>query len=93
MSYIFNTDTGGHKYAFQLTTDVPHWGGLSGSTLQEAMSWGKVSTKATTAMGFVEPTVSLPLVVGYALGKDLGTKRKRIHYTWENDILENIRFK
>jgi deoxyhypusine synthase len=93
MSYIFNTDTGGHKYAFQLTTDVPHWGGLSGSTLQEAMSWGKVSTKATTAMGFVEPTVSLPLVAGYVLGKNLGTKRKRIHYTWENDILGNISFK
>jgi deoxyhypusine synthase len=29
MGYIFNKDTGGHSYAFQLTTDVPHWGGLT----------------------------------------------------------------
>ncbi|MBI3541432.1 MAG: deoxyhypusine synthase family protein, partial [Deltaproteobacteria bacterium] len=33
MSYIFGKDTGGHTYALQITTDVPHWGGLSGSTL------------------------------------------------------------
>ncbi|MFC1809228.1 deoxyhypusine synthase family protein [Candidatus Omnitrophota bacterium] len=93
MGYIFNKDTGGHKYALQLTTDVPHWGGLSGSTLHEAMSWGKVSTKATTAMGFVEPTISLPLLVGSALGKKLGSKRKRINYTWENDILKKVSYK
>ncbi|MBI2346966.1 MAG: deoxyhypusine synthase family protein, partial [Deltaproteobacteria bacterium] len=64
MSYIFGKDTGGHRYAIQLTTDAPHWGGLSGSTLSEATSWGKVSKQATHAMGFVEPSVSLPLVAG-----------------------------
>lgn len=93
MAYIFNKDTGGHKYAIQITTDVPHWGGLSGSTLQEATSWGKISTRATTSMAFVEPTVSLPLISGYALGKKLGRKRKRINYTWNNDILKKISFK
>ncbi|MBN1493268.1 MAG: deoxyhypusine synthase family protein [Candidatus Omnitrophica bacterium] len=93
MSYVFNKDTGGHKYALQLTTDSPHWGGLSGSTLHEAMSWGKVSTEASTSMGFVEPTVSLPLLVGFALQKRLGSKRKRIDYTWDNDILKKISYK
>jgi len=81
MGYIFGHDTGGHKYALQVTTDVPHWGGLSGSTLKEATSWGKINKKANRAMAFVEPSVSLPLIVGYALQKGLGKKRSRIKLT------------
>lgn len=92
MSYIFGRDTGGHKYCFQLTTDSPHWGGLSGSTLKEATSWGKVSKTATCAMAFVEPTVSLPLVVGYVLQKGLYKNRKRLRLNWKEDILTDLSY-
>ena len=91
MSYIFGSDTGGHRYALQLTTDVPHWGGLSGSTLSEATSWGKVSKRATHAMAFVEPSVSLPLVAGYALKKQLGRKRTPLKYEWSPPRLVSLR--
>lgn len=90
MSYIFGRDTGGHKYCFQVTTDSPHWGGLSGSTLKEATSWGKVSKKASSAMAFVEPTVALPLVVSYALQKNLSKNRKRLRLNWRGDILADL---
>lgn len=90
MSYIFGHNTGGHKYALQVTTDVPHWGGLSGSTLKEATSWGKINRTASRAMAFIEPSVSLPLIVGYALEKKLGKRRKRLSYNWENDILKTL---
>jgi len=30
-----------HEYAIQITTDSPQWGGLSGCTLEEAISWGR----------------------------------------------------
>ncbi len=92
MAYIFGRDTGGHKYAVQLTTDAPHWGGLSGSTLNEATSWGKVNREASTAMAFVEPSVSLPLVVGYALQKKLYQKRSKIRFDWKDDVLEKIEY-
>lgn len=92
MGYIFGKITGGHKYAFQVTTDVPHWGGLSGSTLDEAKSWGKVSGKATKAMAFVEPTVSLPLIVGYTMQTGAWKNRPRIKMEWENDILKEFSF-
>ncbi len=92
MSYIFGRDTGGHTYCFQLTTDSPHWGGLSGSTLKEATSWGKVSKKATRAMAFVEPTVALPLVVGYVLQKGLYKNRKRLRLSWQGDLLTSLSF-
>ena len=91
MGYIFNKDTGGHTYALQITTDVPHWGGLSGSTLDEATSWGKVNKKAMKAMAFVEPSVSLPLLVGYSLQKNLAKNRKPLQFSWDNDILTSLK--
>ena len=36
----------GHKYAIQIVTDVPHFGGASGSSLEEAQSWGKLSIES-----------------------------------------------
>ncbi len=33
-----------HKYAIQITTDSQQWGGLSGCTLEEAISWGKINS-------------------------------------------------
>ena len=89
MAYIFNEEKG-HSYALQLTADVPHWGGLSGSTLKEAMSWGKIQAKATTAMCFVEPSVSLPLLAGYALQRKLAAGRPPLKLEWDNDILRSL---
>ncbi len=39
--------SGDHSYAIQYTTDAPHWGGLSGCTFEEAVSWGKVKREAS----------------------------------------------
>ncbi|MFH1830547.1 MAG: deoxyhypusine synthase family protein [Pseudomonadota bacterium] len=91
MAYIFGMDTGGHRYAIQVTTDSPHWGGLSGSTLSEATSWGKVSKKATHCMAFVEPSVSLPLIVGHALETGTCKNRKRLAFEWNAPVLKGIR--
>lgn len=93
MSYIFQRDTGGHKYALQVTTDSPHWGGLSGSTLGEAQSWGKVNKDANHAMAFVEPSVSLPLIFGYALQKGLHKNRPRLSCKWDGDQLTELKVK
>lgn len=54
-----------HKYAIQLTVADPRDGSLSGATLREACSWGKVSP-ALEQMVFGEATILLPLVAGYA---------------------------
>lgn len=90
MAYIFGRDTGGHKYALQMTTDSPHWGGLSGSTLAEAQSWGKVNKEANHAMAFVEPSVSLPLIFGYALQKGLHKNRSELSFQWSREGLKDL---
>jgi deoxyhypusine synthase len=43
-------------------------GGLSGSTLREASSWGKVET-TYEQMVFAEATLAFPLIAGYAYHK------------------------
>lgn len=57
-----------HKYAIQLTVADERDGALSGSTLKEASSWGKVDT-TYEQMVYGEATVTLPLVAGYAYHK------------------------
>ena len=60
---IHDNDRGGHEYAIQYTTDAPHWGGLSGCTFEEAVSWGKESVNSTQSQVFCDATIALPLVV------------------------------
>ena len=54
-----------HKYAVQITVADVRDGGCSSSTLQEAASWGKVST-ALEQMVFAEATSVLPLLASDA---------------------------
>jgi len=54
-----------HKYAVQLTVADERDGALSGSTLREASSWGKVSTRHEQ-MVYGEATLTFPLLAGYA---------------------------
>lgn len=77
--------TKGHAYSFQITTDSPHWGGLTGSTLDEAKSWGKISKRATRATVYAEATIALPLVVGYVFQKGLHKDRKRLKMIWSKE--------
>lgn len=51
-----------HEYAIQITADSPQWGGLSGCTLEEAISWGKISSQAKKATLYADTTLALPLV-------------------------------
>ena len=52
-------------YAIQITMDRPEPGGLSGATLQEAMSWGKINEKAKYSTIISDATIALPLILWY----------------------------
>jgi deoxyhypusine synthase len=53
----------GHRFALQIVTDVPHFGGASGSSLDEAKSWGKLAENAEQVTVHADATVALPLLV------------------------------
>ena len=65
-----------HKYAIQLTVADERDGGLSGSTLKEACSWGKVDLKYQQ-MVFGEATITLPLLASNAFHRGAWKKRKQ----------------
>lgn len=50
------------RYVVQITVDVPEYGGLSGATLEEAKSWGKISSKAKVATVYCDYTIALPII-------------------------------
>jgi len=55
--------TEGHKYAMQIITDAPHWGGLSGCTFEEAQSWGKIAHDASMVTVHCDSTIAMPMLV------------------------------
>ncbi len=54
----------GYDYGILVTTDSPQFGGLSGSTLEEAISWNKYAPEAEFASVHCDMTIALPLMVG-----------------------------
>lgn len=71
-----------HKYAIQITTDAPQWGGLSGCTLEEAISWGKINSESgTRVVCYCDATIALPLIT-HALNERVKNKRKGPDMSW-----------
>jgi deoxyhypusine synthase len=60
---FYDPEIGGHQYALQIVTDVPHFGGASGSSLEEAQSWGKIATDADRVTVHADATLALPILV------------------------------
>ena len=60
---FFSTEVNGHRYAIQIVTDVPHFGGASGSSLEEAQSWGKLAADSARVSVHADATIALPVLV------------------------------
>jgi deoxyhypusine synthase len=60
---FYSDEVAGHRYALQIVTDVPHFGGASGSSLEEAQSWGKLSVESDKVSVQADATIALPLLV------------------------------
>ena len=72
---VLGVEASMHKYAIQITVADARDGALSGSTLKEASSWGKVDL-TYEQMVYSEATLALPLIAGYALHKKSAAARK-----------------
>jgi len=76
---VLGHDVEMHRYAVQITVADERDGALSGSTLREANSWGKVKL-GEEQMVYAEATVALPLVAGYAYHKGAWRARTQKSY-------------
>ena len=77
----------GHKYAIQVVTDAPHWGGLSGCTFEEAQSWGKIAHDAGMVTCNCDSTIAMPvLVTAMSEQRELIKKRKKPVFEMGRDL-------
>jgi deoxyhypusine synthase len=79
-NFDFSAELDGHKYAIQVSTAIPLDGGLSGSTLGEAVAWGKVQGDARRAMVFSEASIGIPLIYGYLCANRDIQKRPNLEF-------------
>jgi deoxyhypusine synthase len=76
---VYGIPKGGNDYFIQITTDQVVWGGLSGATPAEAVSWGKVNPGVLpdTVVTYCDSTIAFPLFCEYAVGSERGRRSRR----------------
>ena len=76
---LLDKSKGGHDFFVQLTTDAPHWGGLSGATPSEARSWGKVKDAVeNNVVVYSCASITFPLIAQYALVRAQPRPQRRL---------------
>jgi len=80
---VYGIPKGGNDYFIQITTDQVVWGGLSGATPAEAVSWGKVNPGVLpdTVVAYCDSTIAFPIFCEYAIGSPNGrrTRKELVH--------------
>jgi deoxyhypusine synthase len=76
---VYGIPKGGNDYFIQMTTDQVVWGGLSGATPSEAVSWGKVNPGVLpdTVVAYCDSTIAFPLFCEYALASANGRRARK----------------
>jgi len=76
---VYGIPKGGNDYFIQITTDQVVWGGLSGATPSEAVSWGKVNPGVLpdTVVAYCDSTIAFPLFTEYAVGSPNGRRARK----------------
>ena len=79
LDQILQRDDGGQDFIIQITDARPDTGGLSGATLQEGKSWGKVQDahKGIVTV-YADATIVFPILALYVLSNQKSRKPKRL---------------
>src|SRR3954465_344855 len=76
---VYGIPKGGNEFFIQITTDSVVWGGLSGATPAEAVSWGKVNPGVLpdTVVAYCDSTIAFPIFCEYAIGSPNGRRPRK----------------
>jgi deoxyhypusine synthase len=90
---IYGIEKGGNDYFIQITADQVVWGGLSGATPAEAVSWGKVNPGVLpdTAVAYCDSTIAFPLFCEYAIGSTHGRRARRELVHRRDELLADLK--
>jgi deoxyhypusine synthase len=53
----------GHKYAIQISLELPEASATSGRSFEEAQTWGRVAKDAKMVSCLCDPTIAMPILV------------------------------
>ena len=88
---ILKMKEGGQDYLIQLTDARPDTGGLSGATLQEGKSWGKIKTShKDNIIVYGDSSVYFPLLCSYVMSVCKPRNQKQI-YDKKNAWIEEMK--
>jgi deoxyhypusine synthase len=88
---ILKIKDGGQDYLIQLTDARADTGGLSGATLQEGKSWGKIKTSHKgNVIVYGDSSVYFPLLCSYAMSVCKQREHKRL-YDKKNKWIEEMK--
>jgi deoxyhypusine synthase len=88
---ILKIQEGGHDYVIQLTDARPDTGGLSGATIQEGKSWGKIKSSHTgNVIVYGDSSVYFPILCSYVLSQCQQRKPKQL-YNLKNQYVREMK--
>jgi len=91
LDQILHHDTGGQDYIIQITDARPDTGGLSGATLEEGKSWGKIHDSHNDVVTvYADTTIAFPIIALYVLSNQKSRKPKRL-YKKLNKYYKNLK--
>jgi deoxyhypusine synthase len=77
---ILKLKEGGHDYVIQITDARPDTGGLSGATIQEGKSWGKIKTShRNNVIVYGDSSICFPIISSYVLSECKKRSKKRLY--------------
>jgi len=80
LDQILRRNDGGQEYIIQITDARPDTGGLSGATLQEGKSWGKIQDSHEGIITvYADATIAFPILALYVLSNQKERKPKRLY--------------
>ena len=80
LDQILRQNHGGQDYILQITDARPDTGGLSGATLQEGKSWGKIQDAHNDMITvYADTTIAFPILALYVISNQKPRKPKRIY--------------
>jgi deoxyhypusine synthase len=89
---VYGIPKGGNDYFIQFTTDQAVWGGLSGATPAEAVSWGKVNPGVLpdTVVAHCDSTIAFPLFCEYVIASPSGRRPRKELVHRRHDLLAEL---
>ncbi len=80
LDQILRRNDGGQEYIIQITDARPDTGGLSGATLQEGKSWGKIKDSHEGIITvYADATIAFPILALYVLSNQKSREPKRLY--------------